>query len=109
VTALDFLETHYGQWLSAFRAEQDSVFQDQIRTHDPKLIQGVKNQLHEEGKGRKVSDVVKTRSARKDRELENASVEDLKRKPQLAGTLYSREKRAADKAKAAPSDSVTRK
>src|SRR2546423_9364805 len=26
---LDFLQTHYGQWLSAFGAEQDNVFMDQ--------------------------------------------------------------------------------
>jgi hypothetical protein len=38
---------------------------------------------------------------------QNVSVEDLKRKPRLAGTLYSREKRAADKAKA-PSHSPSR-
>jgi hypothetical protein len=109
VTALDYLKTHYGQWLSAFGAEQDSVFQDQIRAHDPDLIKGIDNQLRTEGKGRKVRDFVKTRSDRVDRELENVSVEDLKRKPQLAGTLYTREKRAADKAKAAPSRSLTRK
>jgi hypothetical protein len=107
VRPLDFLETHYGQWLSVFGAEENRVYQDQIRGHDRKLIEGVKNQLRAEGKGRKVSDIVKTRSARVDRELENVSVEDLKRKPQLAGTLYSREKRAADKAKA-PSRSRSR-
>jgi hypothetical protein len=107
VRPLDFLKTHYGQYLSAFGAEENRVYQDQIRAHDRKLIEGVKNQLRAEGKGRKVSDFVKTRSARVDRELENVSVEDLKRKPQLAGTLYSREKRAADKAKA-PSRSRSR-
>jgi hypothetical protein len=74
---LDFIKTHYGQYLSAFGAEQNSVFQDQIRAHDPKLVQGVINQLREEGKGRKVGDFVKTRSARVDRELENIDPEYL--------------------------------
>src|SRR5207248_706215 len=107
--ALDYLETHYGQYLTAFGAEQNNVFQDQIRAHDPKLIQGVKNQLREEGKGRKVSDLVKTRSARVDRELENISVADLKKDPRLASTLYSRETRAAKAKATTPSRSVTRK
>jgi hypothetical protein len=107
--ALDYLKTHYGQYLTAFGAEQNNVFQDQIRAHDPKLIQGVKNQLRGEGKGRKVSDLVKTRSARVDQELENVSVEDLKKKPRLASTLYSRETRAAKAKATAPSRSVTRK
>ncbi|HZA28064.1 MAG TPA: hypothetical protein VE735_00425, partial [Gammaproteobacteria bacterium] len=107
--ALDYIKSHYGRWLSAFDAEQNSVFQDQIRAHDPKLIQGVRNQLREEGKGRKVSDIVKTRSARVDRELENISVADLKKNPRLASTLYSRETRAAKAKAAAPTRSVTRK
>lgn len=107
--ALDFIKTHYGQYLSAFGAEQNSVFQDQIRAHDPKLVQGVKNQLRQEGKGRKLHDFVKTRSARVDRELENVTVEDLKKDPRLASTLYSRETRAAKAKATAPSRSVTRK
>jgi hypothetical protein len=107
--ALDYLETHYGQYLTAFSAEQNNVFQDQIRAHDPKLVQGVINQLRGEGKGRKLRDFVKTRSARVDQELENVSVEDLKKKPRLASTLYSRETRAAKAKAAAPSRSVTRK
>jgi hypothetical protein len=107
--ALDYIKSHYGRWLSTFGAEQNSVFQDQIRAHDPKLIQGVRNQLREEGKGRKVSDIVKTRSARVDRELENISVADLKKNPRLASTLYSRETRAAKAKAAAPTRSVTRK
>lgn len=109
VRPLDFLKTHYGQWLSAFGAEENIVFQDQIRAHDSKLIQGVKNQLRTEGKGRKVSDFVKTRSARLDRELENESVADLKKTRRLASTLYSRETRAAKAKAAAPARSVTRK
>lgn len=104
-SALDYLKIHYGQYLGA---EQNSVFQDQIRSHDPRLIKGLHNQLREEGKGRKVRDFVKTRSARLDRELEGVSIADLRRSPRLAGTLYSREKRAA-KAKPVPSHSVTRK
>lgn len=109
VRPLDFLETHYGQYLSAFGAEENIVFQDNIRAHDPKLIQGVKNQLRREGKGRKVSDFVKTRSARLDRELENVSDADLKKTRRLASTLYSRETRAAKAKAAAPARSVTRK
>jgi hypothetical protein len=109
VRPLDFLKTHYGQWLSAFGAEENRVYQDQIRAHDPDLIKRIDNQLRTEGKGRKVRDFVKTRSARRDRELENASAEDLRKNHRLAATLYSREKRAADKAKAAHSHSVTRK
>lgn len=109
VRPLDFLKIHYGQWLSSFGAEENKVYQDQIRAHDSKLIQGVKNQLREEGKGRKVSDFVKTRSARLDRELENVSVADLKKTRRLASTLYSRETRAAKAKAAAPARSVTRK
>jgi hypothetical protein len=109
VRPLDFLKTHYGQYLAAFGAEENIVFQDQIRAHDPKLIQGVKNQLRGEGKGRKVSDFVKTRSARVDRELENVSVADIKKEPRLASTLYSRETRAAKAKAAASARSVTRK
>jgi hypothetical protein len=75
---LEFIKIHYGQYLSAFGAEQNSVFQDQIRAHDPKLLQGVINQFREEGKGRKVGDFVKTRSARVDRELKSIDPEYLR-------------------------------
>jgi hypothetical protein len=107
--ALDFLKTHYGQYLSAFGAEQNSVFQDQIRAHDRGLIKGINNQLRKEGKGRKLQDFAKTRSARIDQELENVSAADLKKESRLASTLYSRLKRAAKRNAAHPSRSVTRK
>ena len=68
---LDFIEAHYGQYLVAFGAKKDNVFQNQIRSHNPELIKGIYNQLYEEGKGRKVRDFIKTRSVRVDRELEN--------------------------------------
>jgi hypothetical protein len=78
MSALDFLKIHYGQYLSAFGAEQNNVFQDQLRAHDHKLVQGVINQLREEGKGRKVGDFVKTRSARVDQELKSIDPEYLR-------------------------------
>jgi hypothetical protein len=109
MSALDHLKTYYSQYLTAFSAEQNRVFQDQIRAHDRRLIQGLRNQLREEGKGRKVSDLVKTRSARVDLELENASVADLKRTRRLAATLYSRETRAAKSKATTTSRSITRK
>jgi hypothetical protein len=84
---LDYLKTHYGQYLSAFGAEQNSVFQDQIRAHDPKLVQGVSNQLSEEGKGRKVSDFVKPRSARTERELDTFDLATLKQAHRIKGLL----------------------
>src|SRR4029453_11901582 len=64
---LDFIQAHYGHCLSAFGAAQDTLFQDQIRTRDPKLLQGVSNQLHEEGQGRKLRDFVKPRAVRPSR------------------------------------------
>jgi hypothetical protein len=69
VPALDFLKEHYGQWLSAFGAEQDAIYQDQIRKHDPKLLHGVVAQLRWEGQNRKIKEFVKPKSARTDREL----------------------------------------
>jgi hypothetical protein len=97
---LEFIKEHYGQWLSAFGAEEDRVFQDQIRAHDPKLIKGVDNQFRYEKKKRKLRDFVKTRSARVDRELPNVSVENLKEKERLAITLRLRERRAAERGSA---------
>jgi hypothetical protein len=85
--ALDYLKTHYGQYLSAFGAEQNSVFQDQIRAHDPKLVQDLRSQLHEEGRGRKVSDFVKPRSARTERELETFDLDILKQAERIKGLL----------------------
>jgi hypothetical protein len=106
---LAFIQAHYGQWLSAFDAEQDAVFQDQIRKHDPKLLQGVSNQLREEGQNRKVREIVKPRSARLDRELANVTVEDLKKAPRLASTFYTRQRRATEATVTHPSQSVTHK
>jgi hypothetical protein len=97
---LDFIKAHYGRCLSAFGAEQDTLFQDQIRTRDPKLLQGVSNQLHEEGQGRKLRDFVKPRSVRTERELESFDLETLKQAHRIKG-LLSRRRRT----KEAPQDS----
>lgn len=109
---LEFIREHYGQWLSAFGAEEDRVFQDQIRAHDRKLMQGLRSQLHEERKNRKgeerfVRDFIKSRSARVDREPENISIEDIKKNPRLATTLYWRSKRAAEHQKSVASQVTT--
>jgi hypothetical protein len=106
---LDFLEAHYRQWLSRFGAPEDAVYMDQIHKHDPKLLQGVRNQLREEGKGDKPRDFIKPRSARIDRELANVTVEDLKKNTRLASTFHTRHRRAAEANVTAPSRSVTRK
>lgn len=95
---LTFLEKHYGDWLTAFRSDRDRVFQDQVRAHDLRLITGIHNQLREEDRGRKLHDFVKTRSARLDQELENATISDLIRDKRLAANLYTRGKRAAEAA-----------
>jgi hypothetical protein len=91
---LDFLKTHYGQWLSAFGAERNSVFQDQIRAHDPGLIKGVHNHFRNEGKGRKLHDFVKTRSARVDQELESINSAYLKKAERLSAATRRRQDRA---------------
>jgi len=87
---LDFIKAHYGRCLSAFGAEQDTLFQDQIRTRDPKLLQGVSNQLHEEGQGRKLRDFVKPRSVRTERELESFDLATLKQAHRIKGLLSRR-------------------
>jgi hypothetical protein len=102
VMPLDFLKTHYGQWLSAFGAEENIVFQDQIRHHDQGLIKGIENQLRAEGEGRKVSDFVKTRSARVDRELENTDPEYLRKAHREASRLEVASKRRELKANRSP-------
>jgi hypothetical protein len=94
--ALDYLKTHYGQYLSAFGAEQNNVFQDQIRAHDPKLMRGVGNQLQEEGKGRKVKDFVKPRSARTELELETFDLDTLKKAHRIKGFLRRRRLKGSD-------------
>jgi hypothetical protein len=106
---LAFIQAHYGQWLSAFGAQEDTIFQDQIRKHNPGLIKGMHNQLREEGQGRKVREIVKPRSARLDRELENLNDEDLKKFPRLASTLYRRQRRTAEAKVTPPSHPGTRK
>lgn len=93
---LDFLKRHYGQWLAAFGAKEDSVFQDQIRAHDPGFLKGIDNQFREEGQGRKVSDFVKTRSARIDRELESITARALEKNVRLVHTLSTRMRRAGE-------------
>lgn len=90
---LDFIQSHYGQFLSAFGAEQDNIFQDQIRAHDPRLIKGANNQLQEEGKGRKLRELVKTRSARVDRELESINSTYLKQAQRLSTANRRRQAR----------------
>jgi hypothetical protein len=100
VKPLDFLKTHYGQWLSSFGAAEDSVFQEHIRGHDHKLMEGLRSQLHHEGKGRKVSDLVKTRSARVDRELEGINSSNLKRAERLSVAKRRRQARAQAASKA---------
>ena len=104
---LDFIKAHYGQWLSAFGAEQDAVFMDQIRKHDRRLITAIENKLREEGQGRKVGQFIKPRSARTDRELGHITVEDLQRIPRLASTLSSRQKRAQEAKVPPPSPAAT--
>jgi hypothetical protein len=97
---LDFLQAHYGHCLSAFGAQEDTLFQDQIRTRDPKLLQGVSNQLHEEGQGRKLRDFVKPRAVRTARELASFDLATLKQAHRIKG-LLSRRRRKQD----APQDS----
>jgi hypothetical protein len=87
---LDFIQAHYGQWLSAFGAQEDTIFQDQIRARDPKLLQGVSNQLHEEGQGRKLRDFVKPRAVRTERELERFDLATLKQAHRIKGLLSRR-------------------
>jgi hypothetical protein len=104
-SSLDFLKAHYGQWLSAFGTEkkpqEDIIFQDQIRSHDPKLLRGVMNQLHEEGQGRKIKEVVKTRSARVDRELANLLPDSLTRAERLGAAMRMRQTRKSPKSSSA--------
>jgi hypothetical protein len=88
---LDFLQAHYGQWLSAFGAAQDNVFQDQIRKHDPKILQGVTTQLRGEGQNRKIRDFVKPRSVRTDREFADINPEALKHADRLSAAMKMRQ------------------
>ena len=97
---LDFIQTHYGPCLSAFGAEQDTIFQDQLRARDPKLLQGVSNQLYEEGQGRKLRDFVKPRAVRTERELESFDLATLKQAHRIKGLLSRRRLK-----KEAPKDS----
>jgi hypothetical protein len=105
--ALDFIQEHYGHWLSAFGAEQDAVFMDQIRKYDRRLITGIENQLREEGQGRKLGQFIKPRSARTDRELAHLTVGDLQRIPRLGSTLSSRQRRAQEAKVNPPSPTAT--
>ena len=90
---LDFIQVHYGHGLSAFGAQEDTLFQDQIRMHDPKLLQGVSNQLHEEGQGRKLRDFVKPRAVRTARELERFDLATLKQAHRIKGLLSRRRRK----------------
>jgi hypothetical protein len=94
---LDFIQAHYGQWLSAFGAPEDTIFQDQIRARDPKLLQGVSNQLYEEGHGRKLRDFVKPRAVRTERELERFDLATLKQAHRIKGLLSRRRKQETPK------------
>ena len=87
---LDFIKAHYGHCLAAFGAAQDTLFQDQLRARDPKLLQGVSNQLQEEGHGRKLRDFVKPRAVRTERELESFDLETLKQAHRIKGLLSRR-------------------
>jgi hypothetical protein len=88
---LDFIQAHYSQWLSSFGAEQDYVFQDQIRAHDKRLITGIENQLREEGQGRKVRDFLKPRSVRTDREVEALTADSLRHVERLRAAMRRRQ------------------
>jgi hypothetical protein len=88
---LDFIQAHYGKWLTAFGAEQDAIFQDQIRRHDKRLITAIENQLREERRDRKVRDFLKPRSARLDRELASFTPDALKHAERLRAALRKRQ------------------
>jgi hypothetical protein len=88
---LDFIQAHYGQWLSVFGAEQDTIFQDQIRKHDKRLITAIENQLREEEQGRKVRDFIKPRSARIDREVAAFTSESLNNAERLRAAKRRRQ------------------
>jgi len=87
----DFLAEHFGKWLKFYGAEEDTIFQDWIRARFPVLLKALRNKLAYAqrrdkslrlyGEGRKatpavalrklnLSDIIPTRSARTDCQLE---------------------------------------
>jgi hypothetical protein len=100
---LDFIQAHYGKWLSAFGAEQDMIFQDQIRKHDPKLLQGITTKLRYEGQGRKLRQFVKPRSSRTDREFASIDPDARKHVERLSAAMKMRQVYNARKSPKPPS------
>jgi hypothetical protein len=95
---LDFIGEHYGKWLLTFGAEQDAIYQDQIRRHDPKLLRGMIDQLRREGQGRKIKEFVKPRSVRTDRELAGIEPDTLIHADRLSTAMRHRQAYRARKA-----------
>jgi len=88
------LQEHYGQWLAYFGAKEDSVFQDQVRKHDPKLVTTLSSSL---SKRRQLdesipflSEILPSSSERNTRILASLTVEEVLKNPALARLLRGR-------------------
>jgi hypothetical protein len=89
--AFNFFQTHYGRWLAAFDAEQDSIYQYQIGHHDPKLLNRVRVELRREGQN--LRDYVKPISVRTDREIARFTPDELKYAEGLSTAMKRRQAR----------------
>jgi hypothetical protein len=56
---LDYLQKHYGMGLSVYDAEQDTIFQPDLRRHDSRLLAAVDYAVGKAGWGLKLGDFVK--------------------------------------------------
>lgn len=88
------LREHYGQWLTYFGANDDKVFQDQVRKHDLRLVKTLSSLLSKRRNLEEtvpfLSDILPSYSDRNTRILNSLTLGQLLQDPRLARLLYSR-------------------
>lgn len=94
--ALEWLEKHWGRYLKYFGAEKNSIYQDQLRKLDPALMEAitsVKYRCIVEARGKKVRDIIPTKSDRTSEIVSSISGCDDKEKIISAYYFSSRRER----------------
>ena len=81
--ALKWLENHWGRYLKYFGAEKNSLYQDQLRKLDPALMEAITSVKYRrivESRGKKVRDIIPTKSDRTSQVVSSISGCDDKKK-----------------------------
>lgn len=87
---LAHLKDHYGQWLSYFGASRNVVWLHQVRKHDGRLVKALQHRLVKVAPATKVGDILPTRAALGDEQLNGKTLAEITRDSTLARLAYAR-------------------